>query len=181
MRLHTYLAPLGNSYDKYIPEDAKDLSPDLLEILWAWACKGDGHHYLGKSWHMITASERLAGDWQEVLQKLGRDASVSPRKPGDGGTVRGKVVTGCRPTWIVRERTSKLRNADGKLVPYEGMVYCVSVPNGVIYVRRNGRPAWWATAPPTTSYRATSGSPRMSTARRASRRLMCSIVSATCR
>jgi len=142
MRLHAYLVPLGNSFGKYIPEDIKDLSPEMLEILWAWACKGDGHHYLGKSWHMLTASQRLADDWQEILQKCGRDASVSPRKPSDGGVIRGKLVTNCKPTWIVRERTSPLRTAHGQVTPYEGMVYCVSVPNGVIYVRRNGRPAW---------------------------------------
>ena len=141
-RLHTYLAPLGNSHTKYIPEDVKDLSPELLEILWAWACKGDGHHYLGKFWHMLTASTQLADDWQEVLQKCGRDASVSLRKPADGGVIRGRQVTGCRPTWIVRERSSPLRTAHGEVVQYEGMVYCVTVPNGVIYVRRNGRPAW---------------------------------------
>ena len=141
-RLHTYLAPFGNSYDKYVPEDVKNLSRDLLEILWAWACKGDGHHYLGRFWQMITASERMAGDWQEILQKLGRDASVSWRKPGGGGVIRGRQITNCRGTWIVRERTSPLRTAHGEMTPYEGMVYCVSVPNGVIYVRRNGRPAW---------------------------------------
>jgi len=141
-RLHAYLAPMGNSREKFIPEDIKDLSPELLEVLWAWACKGDGHHYLGKFWQMITASARLADDWQEVLQKCGRDASVSFRKGANGGVIRGKEVTGSRGTWIVRERTSPLRTAHGEIVQYEGMVYCVTVPNGVIYVRRNGRPAW---------------------------------------
>jgi hypothetical protein len=29
-----------------------------------------------------------------------------------------------------------------KAVPYNGRVYCVSVPNGIIYVRRNGRAIW---------------------------------------
>ena len=29
-----------------------------------------------------------------------------------------------------------------KSVPYDGYVYCASVPNGTLYVRRNGFPAW---------------------------------------
>lgn len=29
-----------------------------------------------------------------------------------------------------------------KYVPYTGMVYCCTVPSGVIYVRRNGKPVW---------------------------------------
>lgn len=141
-RLHAYLAPLGNSHTKYIPAEIKELGSDTLETLWAWACKGDGHHYQGKTWHMITASERLAGDWQEILQKCGRDASVSLRPSTNGGIIRGRQITGSRPTWVIRERTSPLRTAKGTMTSYEGMVYCVSVPNGVIYVRRNGRPAW---------------------------------------
>ena len=29
-----------------------------------------------------------------------------------------------------------------ELVPYEGKIYCLEVPNHIIYVRRNGKPVW---------------------------------------
>ncbi len=142
--LWNYLAPLGNSHTKRIPAEVRNLAPELLEILWEWAVIGDGHieHRPPRkpNTRLVTASEGMAGDWQEVLQKCGRDASVRYIAPHDWA-IRGSAGTSSG-TYVVAERHADLRTLKGQMTTYDGMVYCVTVPNGVIYTRRNGKPAW---------------------------------------
>jgi DNA methylase len=97
-----------------------------------------------------TTSNRLAGDVQELLLKLGHSASVSRV------SVTGREQW--RPIWNVTRRTSVettiFPTKHGALVPYDGWVYCCTVePHHTLVVRRNGRPAvcgncWWHTIVP---------------------------------
>ena len=67
--LHGVLAPLGDSYTKYIPAYVQDLAPRQLRILLDAYLAGDGH--LGASWEYGSSSQRLAFDVSVVCLKLG--------------------------------------------------------------------------------------------------------------
>lgn len=135
-RIHSIFAFLGNSSQKFIPEQFKDLPAALLADMWEWYVKGDGStNIIGKKkkkfCSAFTLSKRLADDWQEVLQKIGYQASIRPCL-----TPKGKQG------YIIRALLSKHRKLRGKEIAYWGKVYCVTVPNGTVYVRRNGNAAW---------------------------------------
>jgi len=82
-----------------------------------------------------TISEALAGDIQEIACKLGVTARLRWMP------ARDEV---CQPLCRINLSDSKFVVAEGKkshkVVNYVGQVHCVSVPNGIVYVRRNGKP-----------------------------------------
>ena len=43
--------------------------------------------------------------------------------------------------------TENIGNIATKRIAYNGKVYCVTVPNGIVYVRRNGKPCWSGNSP----------------------------------
>ena len=62
---------------------------------------------------------------------------------GGGWSIRGRSGESRDQFWIRERRTNtlSLKGKDGLMaerVPYDGMVYCASVPNGTLVVRRNG-------------------------------------------
>lgn len=100
-----------------------------------------------------TVSSQLVDDIQEAAVKAGMSA-IQGRSDVDR---RGAY--GTRPlhrlTIIYRKRntqprigwTRESREAQVSLVPYSGEVHCVTVPNGTLYVRRNGKPMWSGNSP----------------------------------
>lgn len=159
-------------YTKRIPEDIKALSSTLLAVLVRTIVDGDGHVTVGGRQFMLggktytrrgghevvyTTSGRLADDLQEIALKMG--VSASKRVDDRVGVVpsgallsrqTGKAFAPTVPCYIVSfacaKRQTPLVNHNGKrhdsFVPYTGRIYCVTVPNGLLYVRRNGVPVW---------------------------------------
>lgn len=88
-RLKFYLLPLGNSHQKYIPEEMKKASPRLLRILFEAFMKGDGRNVKqgpNGEWRkqsVFSTSERLIHDLQEVLVKIGGSGNISEWQPKD--------------------------------------------------------------------------------------------------
>lgn len=133
--LHSFLSPLGNAYTKYIPTWVKELPVEYLELLLKWHGMGDGYRRAPNAVSHFTSSRRLAGDLQELIQKCGRRACVRTyTKPNARHT----------PCYFISEQVEQDYHPLGKprIEQYNGMVYCATVPNEVLYVRRNGLPAW---------------------------------------
>jgi len=129
-----------------------DWSPELIrEFLDAYV-EGDGSVH-ATSGHTVayTASRSMADDLQILAIKAGYSANV--RIDNRIGLQRvmasGQVFHNVHPSYVVsfvRRRTRPLVNHErqGKakhdcLVPFAGRVYCVEVPNGLLFVRRNGK------------------------------------------
>lgn len=108
----------AGSYNKQIPRWIKDLHPRLLTILRDTMMKGDGNK---DGFAYTSYSQRLRDDFQEICLLTGWRA-----------TIRGNVIRIGRKQFFpeVRERPAA--------VEYEGMVGCVTVPNGTVVIRRNG-------------------------------------------
>jgi hypothetical protein len=147
--LSDYLRQFGHAQEKYIPKLIKEMSARQLEIFWRFYMLGDGHYANNADGttreSICTVSRVMADDLQEIAQKMGysagvywRDATKDTVGP-HGGVIRKENQ---RRRYDVRLRTSETAHFNIARVRYEGKVYCVSVPNETLYVRRNGRPAW---------------------------------------
>ncbi|MCK9544164.1 MAG: radical SAM protein [Novosphingobium sp.] len=142
--LYLKLKPLGKSWEKYIPNDIKQLNSDYLKILYKWLIMGDGHSrtkYYDQTYY--STSIRLVNDILEILLKIGKCGNYSVREPKEC-YIRGRKISSKRLLYTIQERKSKFtklhtQNHKPQKVHYDNTVWCVSVPNKVIYVRRNGK------------------------------------------
>lgn len=158
-QLFDYLRPLGKTEEKYIPKEFLSLTSDQLKILLEYYSKGDGHLEcnIGRTVPRLrtwTVSKRLKDDLQELALKIGISANYynngkKQSKTKDGRIIRGNFDSYCisyinksnEPTVNPYKRTKK-PNIFQRWEDYNDMVYCVTVPNHIIYVRRNGKPVW---------------------------------------
>lgn len=167
-QLYTYLARFGKSIDKFVDKDIKNVDPKYLKILLDYYLKGDGLHEADDS-HLrcVTISEKLRDDIQEIALKIGWSANYSVGFVADAlhsQLVRcdGQELRMLRPTknttWVVtiiraqNEPVVSKRHFDPySIEQYGGTVWCPSVPNGIVYVRRNGIPCWCGNTGKTTA------------------------------
>jgi len=168
-QLFHYLRQFGKAADKFIPEDIKFLSRELLEILFGYYIKGDGHIYgrTGKGLSATTISVRLRDDLQEIALKIGISAyyklGYKKGTPFRGASYKDKVYKQNEDSWVIyfiRRNTHtvipsmiKKYNHTEEWVDFNGPVFSVSVPNQVIYVRRNGIPVWCGNSDPAMNWR----------------------------
>lgn len=145
--LYEFLRPFSGAENKGIPQEVKNWAPeyqrDLIEAylegvgsFTAEAEIGEGH----------TVSRRLADDLQEAALKAGWSANIRivDRREEDTPIKHRRV---CYAIDFSKDRGAEpLVNHNGKKHDswehYSGMIYCVTVPNGTLYVRRNGKPCW---------------------------------------
>ena len=124
-QLWDYLKQFGNSYEKFIPYDLKQLNKEYLSIILEWYLMGDGHIVRRRDievWTSHSMSKKMNDDIQELYLKLGFSSSN-----------KNNVVTRLTNPLIAPKKGKKEIN-------YKGKVYCVEVQNNIIYVRRNGYP-----------------------------------------
>lgn len=168
-QLFHYLKHFGKSADKFIPLNIKTLSKKLLKISLEYYLKGDGHIYgrTGKGLSATTSSIRLRDDLQEMALKVGISAYYKlGRKKGTlihSLAYKGKVYSQNKDAWVIyflRQNRpiilpSKIKkyNYVESWVPYDGLVYCVAVPNHVVYIRREGIPIWCGNSDPGMNWR----------------------------
>jgi len=144
-QLATYLMQFGHCSEKYIPEEIKRLSPNLLrKFLWGYML-GDGNF---ATFTAFTTSKRLIDDLQEVGLKIGWPASywvsASPGRPMhiNPQYTSNYAVFGIRFSKNGTPKCGRAKAAWSR-IPYNGYVYDVTVPpNHTIYVRRNGKAVW---------------------------------------
>jgi nucleoside-diphosphate-sugar epimerase len=145
-QLAVYLAQLGNSINKHIPHELLRLSKRQLRILFEAMMTGDGM-WMDRDRHYgryYTSSKRLADDIQELAIKLGLSATVShlDRTDGTGWTKHIEYRVNFTKTTIFQVNQLP-DDPDDWFEDYAGMVYCCEVPgDGIILVRRNGKPVW---------------------------------------
>ncbi len=134
LQLWTYLHKLGGSYTKQVPSEFKGLSSRQLGILLEWMMKGDGRH---GGTQYCTVSKKLANDTSELFLKCGFAPCIYSEKMPHGiiwiVAANTKGIGGTEVNRTIDERSWE---------EYDGPVHCVTVPAGIIYVRRNGKSYW---------------------------------------
>lgn len=138
------------AWEKRVPEIVGTWTPDLIREFLDAYIEGDGSTRLDGGHRVIyTSSPGMADDLQVLAIKAGWSANVrvDDRTGQSRVMASGQTITNRRPCYIVsiitqRTRPTVNRKAgqhDG-MVDYDGRVHCVTVPNGLLFVRRNGKP-----------------------------------------
>lgn len=143
-QLNDYLSKLGHASDKRIPRDLMDLSQRQMGILLDALLSYDGSRSSCVSYS--TTSKHLADDVQEVALKAGMAANVttcsSDGNEAHAGRFRVSIIRKKAEPMVNHGHTKSQHAQEEGLVDYDGMVYCCTVPNHVLYVRRNGKACW---------------------------------------
>jgi len=138
------------AHEKRIPSYVHDWGPRILRVFLNAYIDGDGSRRKDCDHSLIyTTSRQMADDLQILAIKAGWSANV--RVDDRTGLRRvlssGQVFTNARPCYVVslvKTRTHPLVNHNGakndRWEHYAGKVYCAKVPNGLLLVRRNGKP-----------------------------------------
>jgi hypothetical protein len=142
--LHGVLAPLGDSYAKYVPAYVQELSPRQLRILLDAYLAGDGHQ--GAFWEYGSSSQRLAFDVSVVCLKLGWCVRMVERNRTDNWQKRPhwrcRIIRKMLRPWWKKGRAKVYSSVQEAMVPYAGEVHGVEVPNGLVYCQRGGKSYW---------------------------------------
>ncbi len=160
--LRDFLADLGHAIDKRIPRMVQEWGPELIREFLAAMVAGDGNVHRTNGHEVIyTASREMADDLQILAIKAGYAANVrvDDRTGRERRMKSGQVFYNLRPCYVVsllsdyrlyphvnlhrgHPAPNRWLNEHGnndRLVHYEGRVYCAKVPNGLLFVRRNGK------------------------------------------
>ncbi len=121
--------------NKKLPFWVLNLPSDWLQEIWDVLVRTDGHvQKRSGTEYLITTSKTLAGQAQEILCKIGYGSRVRENKKVER---RLQIYSVCRKT---RNQTYVNRGSKIEARRYKGKVYCVTTENGIVFVRRNGKP-----------------------------------------
>jgi len=153
-----YLEQFGLSDGKFVPQEIKSASREnILEFIDAYSL-GDGYirnrEDHGEEHIVFTKSKKMADDLQELALKVGWWSSINWEPPDDRYyAAEDRIVHGSggyRVRFKKGEHNIHLLRKNLNKIDYCGEVFCVTVPNGIIYTRRRGRPSWTGNCPATT-------------------------------
>uniref|UniRef100_A0A6M3XMQ4 Putative homing endonuclease n=2 Tax=viral metagenome TaxID=1070528 RepID=A0A6M3XMQ4_9ZZZZ len=130
--LYIFFKKFGKSHDKFIPNWVFNLSKRQLQILFDSMMFGDGSKQKCY-WHYDTVSQKLADDFQKLLLHLGFCGNIYNLKYNGSKSFRISI-------W--KSKNAQIHKREIKKTHYKGKIYCVDVPNHIIYVRQNGKPMW---------------------------------------
>lgn len=131
------------SRQKSLPQWLKDSPPDEIRSFLRGFVEGDGSELKSGLIAMYTSSRKLADDLQELAIKAGRATTLLTRVQSPSSFNPGAACY--RVAMWAKEEALRPYLKSGRSwykQQYTGKVYCVSVPSGVIMVRRNGKPMW---------------------------------------
>lgn len=134
--------------EKHIPTQFKQLSEGQIKILLESLILGDGSvHKRTSQRSYYTTSKQLADDIQELFMRIGNVANIKRNETkGTKTVINGEEYIRNFDGYSISERTTKkdyyVDSRNTNLIPYNGKVYCVTVNNHIILVRRNGKAYW---------------------------------------
>jgi len=148
VQLASYLKKFGTCNNKFIPTEIKNASSEVILVFLDAFRLGDGSHTEDSHYRYYTTSKQLADDLQELCLKAGLVANIA-KKPSKGTEMKigGKTYKRNYDKYILTVvensdfwfETGKLKSNYINEVDYSGTVHCVTVLNGTLYVRRNGK------------------------------------------
>ena len=128
-----FLVTLGRSADKFIPDNYKYCDPDISLALLRGFYLGDGS-LVKNNKNYTTMSYRLASDIQEILTLNGVGCKLYKRPNANCYDVIEYVRKDGAVKPYIREYAKDINEID-----YDGNVYCLSVPNTTLVMRRRGK------------------------------------------
>ena len=158
-QLYELLRPIGDKYTKFIPDEIKDLPPSLLRNILEYYAKGDGTHEVEDAEvgstrvRCQTSSPRLRDDLMEISLKAGLECNYAVHvEPGSTAVIIEndgqertitRTATNYRLSILYRRGETRVGKPNiENWEDYSGTVWCVTVQNHIVYVRRNGKAVW---------------------------------------
>ncbi|MHA2472271.1 MAG: DNA polymerase domain-containing protein [Promethearchaeota archaeon] len=134
-----YKKNLGKFERNRIPKEIFRSKKEDLKLLFESMLLGDGRWSGDKCYSFDSLNKDLANDFQILCLKLGYGCNINKEniQTKFGNKVYKRTNYRCR---ISYERKNILKNHHTKSVNYQGKVWCVSVNNGTVIVRREGKP-----------------------------------------
>lgn len=151
-QLYDYLFQFGKCNEKFIPKEIKDISKRQLKILYDALMLGDGSICEGengsKKINYYTSSEKLRDDFQEICLKIGLCSSYSVDDRLGKYNTQGYNYNYL--SYRININNTQNFNSSMPIIfekhirkeKYNGNVYCVEIPNHVLFIRRNGKTCW---------------------------------------
>lgn len=137
--LSEYLRQFGKSFNKFIPEEVFEFPVSARESMLTALISGDGHFEHNGILKYFTTSERLADDVERLMLSLGHVVSRGNVNAGDG-MMGERIIHRKHKQHIISALTTRVKY----LIPenyfkqqYEGIVYCATVPGGMLLTRRH--------------------------------------------
>ena len=155
-QLYTYMKQLSvRAPNKYLPDWVWRLSSRQARILLESMVLGDGSYH-GSSVVYYTSSVKLADDVMQLALHCGWSSNKWLHlKAGNETVIEGRNVKSNYDIWrlaIIKSKNTpevnhghtKKQNAQTEKIikDYNKPVFCLEVPGGVFYVRRNGKAVW---------------------------------------
>ena len=156
--LNSHFSQFGRAHEKFIPDEIMNATPVQIRLFWDHFVLGDGcfearPNVSGRGkrpgqpgTRITTVSKRISDQLMELAQKLGWSASVRKRRIAGKMLICGNECN-VRDSYVVTVRYSDAMGVKATETSYAGTIHCVTVPNGIVYVRRNGKPAWCGNSP----------------------------------
>lgn len=125
------LTNCGSGWEnKRLPDWVLDMPQSTLVEVFDAMIRGDGHDRgENNGWKFYSGSQRLLANMAEICQKIGLTTS----------STQGK---GCINLHVGEIHKTAFLFEQPSLEEYDGEVFCVSVPNERIFVRKNGKTLW---------------------------------------
>lgn len=142
------------SHNKLIPDIIMNSSFKYSKIFLDSIIDGDGCHHCNGQIRYYTSSKILAGQIQAIGLKVGLVSTLSSRDRENCGNINGRKIKGRFTSYEITFSNRKnlcFSKKNLSKINYNGFVYCCSVPNTIIYVKRNRFSAWCGNSIPTHS------------------------------
>jgi replicative DNA helicase Mcm len=138
-----HLAP-----NKRTPDFIKDLTPQLIKHFLDYLYIGDGHETPTAN-ILTTTSKKLSEDVEELLIKAGYSFYTYEIEPKSSDLIVGKHHT-YNVNWLLKSNDFNIETSTPKKsksfierwTDYDDYVYCVTVPNNLLFVKRRGKGVW---------------------------------------
>jgi len=145
-QLGSFLEEFGKAPEKFVPDFIKKLDKKQIDLFLEWFALGDATKMKGGYRIFYTSSKKMADGIQELLLKTGKTGIIKKRERYGKKWIEDHYANSDKPQYEVHERVKKTNSwadrRDTKIINYEGKVYCATVKNHVMYVRKNGKPYW---------------------------------------
>lgn len=139
--LYNYLSSFGKSIDKYIDPVFLELCSESLNYILQGIYDGDG---CKKRKSIYTVSKKLLDNISEICLKTNRTPKISFSRKNIYNYKKFKrnyVLYSINISDYAHEHIVNMEK-NCMLSNYNDKVYCIEVPNNVIYVRRNNKMCW---------------------------------------
>ena len=142
-----------DSREKVLPSELMWADVPTLEAVFRGLMASDGSTGARGKETYVTTSKRLADQIQEIACKVGRAATLRCAEADPTNGDFGKKALYHLTIYRARNLTPRVgwtstaRQQQVRVEHYDGDIHCVTVPNGTLYVRRHGKPAWCGNSP----------------------------------